>query len=123
MDENYLEFGGSVYYIDLNSFDKLLTIDGLLEPKNVLETETTVAYSDKDKPLEKTITTRESQKNKEINIATYETVRMLLEIVLTYSEGDEVDDVLGAQRALQASTLSFKIAFNTLLRYNIIKEL
>jgi len=53
MDENYLEFGGSVYYIDLNSFDKLLTIDGLLEPKNVLETETTVAYSDKDKPLEK----------------------------------------------------------------------
>ena len=123
MDENYLEFGGSVYYIDLNSFDKLLTIDGLLEPKNVLETETTVTYSDKDKPLEKTVTTRESQKNKEINIATYETVRMLLEIVLTYSEGEEVDDTLGAQRALQASTLSFKIAFNTLLRYNIIKEL
>jgi hypothetical protein len=123
MDENYLEFGGSVYYIDLNSFDKLLTIDGLLEPKNVLETETTVTYSDKDRPLEKTVTTRESQKNKEINIATYETVRMLLEIVLTYSEGEEVDDTLGAQRALQASTLSFKIAFNTLLRYNIIKEL
>ena len=35
MEENYLEFGGSVYFIDLNAFDKLLTIDGLLDPKNV----------------------------------------------------------------------------------------
>lgn len=123
MEENYLEFGGSVYFIDLNAFDKLLTIDGLLDPKNVVETETTINYNDKDKVSEKTVTTRESEKNKEINIAAYETVRMLIEIVLTYSEGEEVDDTLGAQRALQSSTLSFKIAFNTLLRYNIIREL
>lgn len=123
MEENYLEFGGSVYFIDLNAFDKLLTIDGLLDPKNVVETETTINYNDKDKVSEKTVTTRESEKNKEINIAAYETVRMLIEIVLTYSESDEVDDTLGAQRALQSSSLSFKIAFNTLLRYNIIREL
>lgn len=123
MEENYLEFGGSVYFIDLNAFDKLLTIDGLLDPKNVVETETTINYNDKDKVSEKTVTTRESEKNKEINIAAYETVRMLIEIVLTYSESDEVDDTLGAQRALQSSNLSFKIAFNTLLRYNIIREL
>lgn len=123
MEENYLEFGGSVYFIDLNAFDKLLTIDGLLDPKNVVETETTINYNDKDKISEKTVTTRESEKNKEINIAAYETVRMLIEIVLTYSESDEVDDTLGAQRALQSSSLSFKIAFNTLLRYNIIREL
>lgn len=123
MEENYLEFGGSVYFIDLNAFDKLLTIDGLLDPKNVVETETTINYNDKDKVSEKTVTTRESEKNKEINIAAYETVRMLIEIVLTYSESDEVDDTLGAQRALQSSSLSFKIAFNTLLKYNIIREL
>lgn len=123
MEENYLEFGGSVYFIDLNAFDKLLTIDGLLDPKNVVETETTINYNDKDKVSEKTVTTRESEKNKEINIAAYETVRMLIEIVLTYSGSDEVDDTLGAQRALQSSSLSFKIAFNTLLRYNIIREL
>lgn len=123
MEENYLDFGGSIYYIDLSAFDKLLTIDGLLEPKNVVETETTIAYGEKNKVLEKAVTTRESQKNKEINIATYETVRMLLEIILTFSEGEDVDNALGSHRALQASTLSFKIAFNTLLKYGIIKEL
>ena len=60
-------------------------------------------------------------KNKEINIATYETLRMFLEIVLTYH--DESDDTLGADRALLGTPLSFKIAFNTLLKHGIIKEL
>lgn len=121
MEENYLDFGGTTYYIDLDAFDELLTIDGSLSPKTVIDTVETKSFDAKGKLLSSEISTTTSSKNKEINIATYETLRMFLEIVLTYQ--DESDDTLGADRALLATPLSFKISFNTLLKHGIIKEL
>jgi len=121
MEENYLDFGGTTYYIDLDAFDELLTIDGSLSPKTVIDTVETKSFDAKGKLLSSEISTTTSSKNKEINIATYETLRMFLEIVLTYQ--DESDDTLGADRALLATPLSIKISFNTLLKHGIIKEL
>lgn len=121
MEENFLDFGGTTYYIDLNAFDKLLTIEDGDTSKTVSDTVETKFY-DADGKLtnsETSITT--TRHKKEINIATYETLRMFLEIVLTYN--DESDDTLGADRALLSAPLSFKIAFNTLLKHGIIKEL
>lgn len=121
MEENYLDFGGTTYYVDLEAFDKLLSIDGNLSPKTVLDTVETKTFDDKGKLTGSEISTTTTTKNKEINIATYETLRMFLEIVLTYH--DESDDTLGADRALLGTPLSFKISFNTLLKHGIIKEL
>ena len=121
MEENYLDFGGITYYIDLEAFDSLLTIDGSLSPKTVVDTVETKTFDDKGKLTGSEISTTTTSKNKEINIATYETLRMFLEIVLTYN--DESDDTLGADRALLTTPLSFKISFNTLLKHGIIKEL
>jgi hypothetical protein len=121
MEENYLDFGGTTYYVDLEAFDKLLSIDGNLSPKTVLDTVETKTFDEKGKLTGSEISTTTTTKNKEINIATYETLRMFLEIVLTYH--DESDDTLGADRALLGTPLSFKIAFNTLLKHGIIKEL
>lgn len=121
MEENYLDFGGTMYYIDLEAFDKLLSVDGNLSPKTVLDTVETKTFDEKGKLTGSEISTTTTTKNKEINIATYETLRMFLEIVLTYH--DESDDTLGADRALSSTPLSFKISFNTLLKHGIIKEL
>jgi hypothetical protein len=121
MEENYLDFGGVTYYIDLEAFDKLLSIDGNLSPKTVIDTVETETFDAEGKLLSTEISKTTISKNKEINIATYETLRMFLEMVLTYH--DESDDTLGADRALLSTPLSFKISFNTLLKHGIIKEL
>ena len=121
MEENYLDFGGTTYYIDLEAFDTLLTIDGNISPKKVIDTVETKSYDEKGKLTATEVTVTTTEKNKEINIATYETLRMFLEIILTYQ--DETDDTLGPDRALLTTPLSFKISFNTLLKHGIIKEL
>jgi len=121
MEENYLDFGGITYYIDLEAFDKLLSIDGNLSPKTVIDTVETETFDAEGKLIGSEISKTTTSKNKEINIATYETLRMFLEMVLTYH--DESDDTLGADRALLSTPLSFKISFNTLLKHGIIKEL
>jgi hypothetical protein len=45
---------------------------------------------------------------------------MCLEILFTFSE--ELDDDLWIARALAKTPISFKMAFNTLLSYGILKE-
>jgi len=45
----------------------------------------------------------------------------MLEIIYSYNE--DLDDSLGTERALNKTTISFKIAFNTLQYYGILKTL
>ena len=90
-----VELFGKNYYIDL---------DGITEKcrtGNKIETEDT----DED--------------TLEINIFKYEIIKMCLERVL--GEVDEPDDELGAFGKNTATT-SFKIAFNTLIKYKILIE-
>jgi hypothetical protein len=54
-----------------------------------------------------------------ISIVKYETIKMMLEVILT--ERDDMDENLGIHNAKKLS-LPFKIAFNTLLRHGIIKH-
>ena len=51
----------------------------------------------------------------------YETIRTLFEVILTTQ--DEVDGDLGVERALGKLPLPFKLSFNTLIEYGIIKEI
>jgi len=59
-------------------------------------------------------------RSREIDAAKYESIRCFLEVVLIYNE--EVDDALGIDRAFLEAPMSFKLAFNTLLDYDIIVE-
>jgi hypothetical protein len=122
MDEDfYLEFGGVNYYVDFDALDSLLDIDKKNTKKNVIETETIISYDSENNVIGKTITKRENERNKEINLASYETLRLLMEVIFSY-QNEDMDDTLGAQRALDSSTLPFKLSFNTLIKYGIIKE-
>ena len=49
-------------------------------------------------------------------------MRTMIEVVLDVTDSDEIDDTMGAERGLEKASLSFKIAFNTLYEYGIIKE-
>jgi len=120
MEDIVLEFGGVAYYLDFDGLQNILKPDGELESGEAEESETTTTYIQGG--VEKTeITIRKYHKGKEIDISKYETYRSLVEILLTFQ--DDGDDSLGTERALSGAPLPFKIAFNTLVKYGILKEL
>ena len=89
-----LELLGKFYYIDLDRItDKCRTGNKI-----------------KDEDGEDTL---------EVNIFKYEVIKMCLETVL--SEIKEIDEELGAF-ADKDTTLAFKLAFNTLIKNNILIE-
>ena len=64
--------------------------------------------------------TKEDDETLHINAPKYEILRLMLEVIL--HDNEVVDDSLGI-RALRNSTIPFKLTFNTLINYNIIKEI
>jgi hypothetical protein len=92
-----VELFGKNYYID---------IDGITEK---CRTGYTIKEDDEDDVNEAT----------EINIFKYEIIKMCLERIL--GEVDEVDEEMGVF-AKNNTTTSFKIAFNTLIKYKILIE-
>jgi hypothetical protein len=89
-----VEFLGKYYYIDL---------DGI---------------TDKCRTGNK-ITDEDGEDTLEVNIFKYEVIKMCLETVL--SEIREIDEELGAF-GNKDTTIAFKLAFNTLIKNNILKE-
>ena len=89
-----VELFGKNYYIDL---------DGITEK---CRTGNKIKDDDEEETLE-------------INIFKYEIIKMCLERIL--GEVDDVDEEMGAF-AQNSTTTSFKIAFNTLIKYKILIE-
>jgi hypothetical protein len=115
-----IEFGGTFYYIDLNALDKALAPIGI-KPNDVVKTNEKKIIKDGENNI---ISIEEyessSLRGKEIDAAKFEVVRTMIEVILDYE--DESDSSLGAERALDKTPLSYKLAFNTLYNYGILKE-
>lgn len=119
MDE-MLEIGGNQYIIDFDALEELLNIDPELGEKNIIEIETKEVYENEEY-VGKEVYTKTFPKGKEIDMTRYEMIRMLFEVVLTYDI--EMDDTLGIELGLKNASLPFKLSFNTLINYGVIKEL
>lgn len=88
-----LEILGEMYYIDLKKVGDAVDLKSSEESDN---TDLTV------------------------NVVSFEVIKMMLEIIMT--ERDEIDETLGIRSAEKLS-IPFKLAFNTLLRHEILKHL
>jgi hypothetical protein len=95
-----VEYFGKNYYIDL---------DGITDK---CRTTNTLKSSEEE-------TEGEDEGSLEINIFKYEIIKMCLERIL--GEYEEVDEEMGVFAQKNTST-SFKIAFNTLIKYKILIE-
>jgi hypothetical protein len=95
-----LEIFGKQYYIDVNRITEECRIDDT-ESSEKIETENTEEVS------------------QTINIFKYELLKMFVERVL--SENIEEDDSIGVF-ASENTSISFKMAFNTLIKNNILIE-
>ena len=89
-----IEVLGEVYYIDLDGVSETINM-GYDEPSTG-DTEQT------------------------INLVSFEIIKMMLEIIMI--EKEEVDNNLGVHSTKDLS-IPFKIAFNTLLKHQILKHL
>ena len=114
-----LEFGDSIFYIDLKAFDKAITIiDG--KSNTVTETEEKTTLDEKGKLKLSEKFSRTIPRGKEIDATKYDLLKTLIEYIIDYDEN--FDDTLGADRALSQTPFTFKLAFNTLYNEGIIKE-
>jgi hypothetical protein len=116
-----IEFGGNIYYIDIDALEKVIKPVGVDPTDKIIEREEKVVLDENEKIINTEVTEVSRERGREIDGAKYDIVRMMLEIVTDGTE--ETDDTaLGADRALEKTSLSFKIAFNTLYHYGVIKE-
>lgn len=100
-----LEVLGKNYYIDFTELEEVINIPN---PEKKVKVDTEV------------IENNEEGESQHISIVKYETIKMMLEVILI--EREEFDENLGIHNSKKLS-LPFKFAFNTLLRYGIIKHL
>lgn len=84
---------GKNYFIDMNEIDKFLHVN---------------------KPM------AESGDTETFSVIKFEILKTLIEVILT--EREDIDENLGTYSAKNLS-IPFKFAFNTLLVYNILKEI
>lgn len=91
-----LDVLGKPYYIDFSEIENLINMNSSVDTDESNNEEVT------------------------INIVSYDIIKMMIEVVIT--EREEVDETLGIHSANKLS-IPFKVAFNTLLRYNILKSI
>lgn len=124
MNDNMLEFGGDIYILDFEALDKFLFVDD--KDKKTLEIEERDVYNnpnDLTKQTAKEVIRKEYINDKEINGIRYELITDMLNTIFSSSAGDDEEDLLGPERALSKTPLSYKMAFNTLIKYKIIKKI
>jgi ribosomal protein L16 Arg81 hydroxylase len=117
--DSMLDFGGSVYYLDVNKFTELIRMDHP-NGNEIIESVTKAIKDEKGKTITSEVVTTKRERDMYIQQTMYELLREMIDIVL--NETDEMDEELGSERALDKMSISYKIAFNTLIHYQILVE-
>lgn len=115
-----IEFGGVLYYFDVDSLENIITIKNTYDSDKIVSVTTTKYYDSEGKETHSEMVQTSTERDREIDATKYDMLRMCFEVLIDYNE--ESDDTLGADRALEKTPLAYKLAFNTLLNYGILKE-
>lgn len=114
-----IEFGGTIYYLDLDKVSEVISLNNKLE-KQVVETVVKQYLDEKGKVISSEVLQTTKDRELTIDSTKYDLLRMMIEIIT--DDMEDSDDTLGVDRALEKTTLAYKIAFNTLHNYGILKE-
>jgi hypothetical protein len=115
-----IEFGGIIYYIDIDALDKAITPKGSKPTDMVTLFEKKEVFGPDGVSNGVELNETKSVRGKEIDGPKYDVIRMMIEVLIDYDE--ETDTTMGVDRALGKTPLSVKLAFNTLYNYGILKE-
>lgn len=118
------EIAGVKYYFDLDQLTQFIRIE---KPESVDD-----ILGEAKKELVKNTEDTEDTENEElvepelegysqiIDITKWETTKVMIETVLT--EQGPIDEAMGRTKLSSQLSIPFKLSFNTLLKYQIIKE-
>ena len=115
-----IEFGGVLYYFDVDSLENAIKLKETSNDERIIDTTTTVHYDAAGVIISSETVTTSTERGREVDATKYDLLRMCIEVLIDYNEGS--DDTLGADRALEKTPLAYKLAFNTLLNYGILKD-
>lgn len=117
-----LSIGDAYFYFDLKRIDELVSSEDSLQAKEMVDEEIIEKLDSEGKVIETSRITKKYTKGKEIDGSKYDTIRFMMEILINYSD-DEGDDTLGFEHMMNKAPISFKLAFNTLVKEGILKEM
>lgn len=113
IEPTFFDIAGSEYYFDLDELSSFIRIEKTESVDDILSE----AKKEIEEGSEEDVDLDQSQI---IDITKWETTKVLMESIL--SEQSIVDEVMGRTKMSSQLSIPFKISFNTLLKYNIIKE-
>lgn len=116
-----IEFGNVFYYIDIMALEKAIAIAGAKPNDKVTTTETKTVKDEKGKLIGTEILEITGDREREFDGSKYTLIMQMIEVLLDSREETE-DDSLGSERALAKTSFAYKLAFNTLINYGILKE-
>lgn len=114
-----IEFLGEEYYINFDGLNDFLMSDESLFAGTTTNKETTIMFNEKDKVVGRTVITTEMAKPREVNIVKYDIIRGFIDDLGATDEED--DSAMGAHN-LEKMGPRFKLAFNTLKYYDILRH-
>jgi hypothetical protein len=106
----YLDVEGVSYYFDLDAYHEAVK----MPPRKV-----SVVTVDKDG--NETVT--EDTEDGGLNVSKYELLKYVLEIIIEGKGTEDIDMGMGMAYGFGKMPFSFKICFNTLLNYGILKPI
>jgi hypothetical protein len=114
-----IEFGGTIYCLDLDKLSETISLNSKLE-KEITETVIKEYLDENGKSTGYEVLKTTKDRELTIDSTKYDLLRMMIEIIT--DDMEDTDDSLGVDRALEKTSLAYKIAFNTLHNYGILKE-
>ena len=121
------EIAGVKYYFDLDQLTQFIRIekpesvdDILGEAKKELVKNTEDTEDSEDSENEELVEPELEGYSQIIDITKWETTKVMIETVLT--EQGPIDEAMGRTKLSNQLSIPFKLSFNTLLKYQIIKE-
>jgi hypothetical protein len=115
-----IDIFGEIYYIDFEQVDLFLGWDPKLKAGEVTETQQTKILDGEGNLLSTEIIETTARKPQEINAVRFDLIRNLIDD-LGDEQANDSDIALGEKP--ENMSLSFKLAFNTLRAYQILKPL
>ena len=117
-----IKVGNKSYYIDFKTIEEIVSENDGLKETQVTDTDKITILDGEGIVVSTQINERIYTREKQVDALKYDLINHMLDVILN-TPSEEVDDSLGADRGLAKQPISFKVAFNTLQFYGILKQL
>jgi hypothetical protein len=116
-----IKVGNKSFYIDFKSIETLVAGSPDFQAQEMEEKENIKNINHEGEVSSEINTVRTYLKDKQYDASKYDILVMMLQVVMSNQE--DIDDSLGIERGLSSQPIPFKIAFNTLLYYKVLRSL